>query len=82
MRCFFRLINARVCVVVSQPMIVLIIIGKRAQDGLGEGDTGSKFGARLLAGSMTKNGSFAEAAYNFTGESVTGGLTVTYGFRF
>lgn len=51
-------------------------------EGLGEGDTGSKFGARLLAGTMTKNGSFAEAAYNFTGESVTGGLTVTYGFRF
>ena len=51
-------------------------------EGVGEGRTGSTLGARLLAGTMTKNGSFAEAAYNVTGESATGGLTFTYGFRF
>jgi hypothetical protein len=51
-------------------------------DGYGSVDNGAKLGAKLLAGIMAKNGSFAEAAYSYTSTNLTGGLTVTYGFRF
>lgn len=51
-------------------------------DGYGSVDNGAKLGAKILAGTMSRSGSFTEAAYNYTSTDLTGGLTITYGFRF
>lgn len=54
-----------------------------AQTGPSSSTVGiTNFGGKAMLGRMDKHGHFAEAAYIYTGSSLSNGLSATYGLRF